>query len=379
MFFLEDEEAHIEIPPHKDRRVFIECRSRNEQSTFEQVGLALIWANQPLKSVFITFHILRSLIILPWLLVRYGPKSARPFPEWSLKQCMINAVVRQLLVYYTETKSNAMSIVVTEHKKAKERHSLAERTAANLYSSILTSSVWSPNLDEENVVLHFPGGAFVLAFGQEMYGRTVSKAMSQHLMAIDDATRFPAALQDVVTFYSYILSLGVKPHNFIFSGDSAAGNLAVALLRHLETSPSLPLPGGAIVWSPWVYVTPHAGEDYKSSKNAANDCLTAPLLQWGAEAYFPKHELTSEELAYISPLHHSFLTRVPLIIQAGTAEAFFDTIEEFAKQMTDVDGNRVKFRSTDFASHNLILTYDGVGLEHEIEGVLRDASSYFWP
>ncbi|KAF2972772.1 hypothetical protein GQX73_g778 [Xylaria multiplex] len=299
-----------------------------------------------------------------------------------------------------------MSVVVSEHKKAKERHSLAEPAAENLYSGILNSSVckpapvgglWypaplqegSPNLDEEKLVLHFPGGAFVLAFGQEMYGRTVSKAMSQYLGAsrtffaqyrpsVDDATRFPAALQDVVTFYGYILSLGVKPHNVILSGDSAAGNLVIALLRHLETSSNLPLPGGAIVWSPWVHVTPHAGEDYESSKNAANDCLTAPLLQWGVEAYFPKHEPTPEELAYISPLHHPFLTRVPLIIHSGTAEAFFDTIEEFAKQMIDVDGNRVKFHFTNFASHNLIMAYDGVGLEHEVESILRDASSYFW-
>ncbi|RYC62522.1 hypothetical protein CHU98_g3679 [Xylaria longipes] len=298
-----------------------------------------------------------------------------------------------------------MSIVVSEHEKAKERHSLAEPADANLYSGVLTSGVakpapvgglWYPgplhegssNLDEEKVVLHFPGGAFVLAFGQEMYGRIISQAMSRHLTAsrtffaqyrpsVDDATRFPAALQDVVTFYSYILSLGVKSQNVILSGDSAAGNLVIALLRYLETTPRLPLPGGAIVWSPWVHVTPQAGADYESNKNAANDCLTAPLLQWGAQAYFPKHELTSEELAYISPLHHPFLTRVPLIIQAGTAEAFFDTIEEFAKQMADVDGNRVKFRSTDFASHNLIMAYDGVGLEYEVESILRDASSYF--
>ncbi|KAI0425450.1 Alpha/Beta hydrolase protein [Xylaria sp. FL1042] len=366
--------------------------------------MAPTWSKQPLKGVFIAFQFLRTLALLPWLLVRYSIKSARPFPEWSLRLCVINVLVKQLLVYYTKTGSNAMSIVVSDSKKAKERHTLARPGDARLYSGILTSSkvrptavgglwyptplyVGSPNLDDEKVVLHFPGGGFVLAFGQEMYGKIVSKAMSQYLKAsrtffaqyrisTDDSTRFPAALQDLVTFYNYILSLGVKPHNVILSGDSAAGNLVIGLLRFLETSSKLPLPGGAIVWSPWVHVTLQAGADYEASRNSASDSLTAPLLQWGVEAYFPKHEPSLEEVAYLSPLHHPFRTRVPLIIQAGTVEAFHDTIKEFAKQMTEIEGNQVKFYQTDFASHNLIMSYEGVGLENEVESVLKDSCTF---
>ncbi|GAP90994.2 putative alpha beta hydrolase fold-3 domain-containing protein [Rosellinia necatrix] len=298
-----------------------------------------------------------------------------------------------------------MSTVVADHRKAGERYSLVNPADPNLYSGILTPSVakpaavgglWypaplsseSPNLDDEKVVLHFPGGAFVLAFGQDMYGRDVSRAMSRYLratrtffaqyrLATDDTTRFPAALQDLLTFYNYILSLGVKPQNIILSGDSAAGNLVIGLLRHLEGSPSLPLPGGAMVWSPWVNVTPQAGADYDASRNSEHDCLVAPLLQWGAEAYFPKHQPTAEELAYISPLHHPFQTRVPLLIHAGTTEALFGTVEEFARQMGDVDGNRVKFHATDFASHDIILAYSGLGLEHEVEKAIGSATSLF--
>ncbi|KAI0515052.1 Alpha/Beta hydrolase protein [Xylaria bambusicola] len=366
--------------------------------------MALTWSKQPLKGIFIAFHIFKTLAFLPWLLIRYTPKSARPFPEWSLKRCVLNPLVRQLLVYYTVTKSTAMSLVVSDQRKAKERYALAEPANADLYSGVLASDIakpapvggiWyptpvyvgSPNLDDEKVVLHFPGGGFVLAFGQEMYGKGVASAMSKYLnanrtfyaqyrVATDDATRFPAALQDLVTFYNYILSLGVKPSNIILSGDSAAGNLVIALLRYLETSPKLPLPRGAIVWSPWVHVTLQAGKDFNACRNTTIDSLTGPFLQWGAEAYFPKHEPPSEELAYISPLHHPFRTRVPLIVHAGGAEAFYDTIEEFAKQMNAIDGNNVQFYPSDLVTHNLILAYGGAGLEHEVESVLRDISSF---
>ncbi|RWA12366.1 hypothetical protein EKO27_g2740 [Xylaria grammica] len=367
--------------------------------------MAPIWSKQPLKGAFITFHIIRTLIILPWLIVRHIPKSARPFPQWSLKLSVINPLARELFVYQTETRSNGMSTVESEHKKAKERHSLTNPADAGVYSGVLSpgavkpapvGGLWypapiskeSPTLDDEKVVLHFPGGAFVLAFGQEMYGQAVSTAMSKHLKAsrtffaqyrpaVDDATRFPAALQDLVTFYSYILSLGFKSQNVILSGDSAGGNLVVALLRYLETSVELPLPGAAIVWSPWVHVTPRAGADYETCRNAGSDVLIPSLLQWGADAYFPKHERTPEELAYISPLNHPFQTRVPLFIHAGAVEALYAAIEEFAKQMTEIDGNRVKLHATDFTTHDLIMSYPGLGMEQEVKNALTDASSFF--
>ncbi|KAI1812334.1 Alpha/Beta hydrolase protein [Poronia punctata] len=363
--------------------------------------MTTLWSKQPFKATFITFHIFRTLAILPWLLIRYAPKSARPYPEWSMKQCVINAIVRQLMVYHTTTRSNAMSAVLSDHKKAGERHALASPAKAELYSGILVSDVakpaavgglWYPappsetspdDIAGEKIALHFPGGAFVLAYGSEMYGKPVSDAMSKYLKvartffaqyrpSADDATRFPAALQDVVTFYNYILSLGYKPQNIILSGDSAAGNLIVALLRHLEGQTDLPLPSAAILWSPWVHVTRQAGADYSACKNAAVDCLTSDILQWGAENYYPKHSPTAEEQAYISPLHHPFRTSVPLFVQGGTTEAIYDTIEEFAREMAGVEGNGVRFHPTEFTTHNLIMAYQGVGLDAQVQRAFED-------
>lgn len=151
----------------------------------------------------------------------------------------------------------------------------------------------------------------------------------------------------------------------------------VGLVRYLEASSKLPLPKGAILWSPWVHITPQAGADFEASRNFEHDFLFSPLLQWGAEAYYPEGQPTAEELSYISPLHHPFRTKVPLFIHAGTAEAMVDNVEEFANEMKAVDGNQVRFQSTQGAPHNLIMSYQGIGFDRQVEETSVDAFSFF--
>lgn len=58
--------------------------------------------------------------------------------------------------------------------------------------------------------------------------------MPQYRLVCNPGCRFPAALQDVVTSYHYLThELGVPANKVIVSGDSAGGNLAIALLRYL--------------------------------------------------------------------------------------------------------------------------------------------------
>lgn len=136
--------------------------------------------------------------------------------------------------------------------------------------SPLTSD--APDPHKEKVILHFPGGAFVITFGHETSGRPAWEILNKHLkaskllwaqyrLAASEETRSPAAVQDALTYYRYVVSLGVDPKNIILSGDSAGGNVVLALMRHLESaqSPELPLPGGVIVFSPWVQVTSMLG------------------------------------------------------------------------------------------------------------------------
>lgn len=306
--------------------------------------------------------------------------------------------------------------------KAKERLANIEPPATSLFSGVLAPTgsvkpgpvkgVWlpdapssqSPNLQDEKVVIHFPGGAFVITFGHEGTGRPASEVLTKHLkaskvlwaqyrLAADEQTCFPAAIQDALTYYNYVLSLGIPPKNIILSGDSAGGNVVLALIRFLESTqpasevdaggssstntPGLPLPGGAVVWSPWVEVTPNAGKNYDACANAKSDMLDADFLQWGAEAYLGKNGGEKDNLPYTSPLNYPFRTSIPLYIHAGAAEGFCESITNFAANMRGVDGNRVAFCATPKAPHDLLLGHSMFGLTDEVQAVLDEVRKFF--
>lgn len=65
-------------------------------------------------------------------------------------------------------------------------------------------------------------------------------------------TRFPGPLHDAVSAYFRLVDdLHISPENIIISGDSAGGGLSLALMMYLRDN-DYPLPGGAILMSPWV-------------------------------------------------------------------------------------------------------------------------------
>ncbi|KAI4860228.1 alpha/beta-hydrolase [Hypoxylon rubiginosum] len=368
--------------------------------------MSSVWSNQPFKALYTVFFVLKLVVLVPLVSLRYSLRAARSSPEWSLRVCVLAVFTREFFDYYARTRSHGLAAVQAAHVKANSQFSLAEVADPSLYSALLApgaakpapvGGLWFPgpptpetDLRHEKVVLHFPGGAFVLAFGTPTSGKDVAGVMTRHLKATrtfvaqyrlstDDSTRFPAALQDLVTFYCHILSLGLDPKNVILSGDSAAGNLVIALLRYLEDlrSPRLPLPGGAMLWSPWVHVTAEAGRDYAGCRNSDKDVLTASVLQWGADAYLPRGKPTADTLPFISPLHHPFRTSVPLFINAGGSEAFFDSAKDFAREMAEVRGNRIRFHATDLSPHNLLMSHKGLGMNHQMEVAAKDAYSFF--
>jgi acetyl esterase/lipase len=65
-------------------------------------------------------------------------------------------------------------------------------------------------------------------------------------------TKFPGPLHDVVSSYFRLVDdLQIPPSNIIVAGDSAGGALCLALTMYLRDN-DYPLPGAAILLSPWV-------------------------------------------------------------------------------------------------------------------------------
>ena len=65
---------------------------------------------------------------------------------------------------------------------------------------------------------------------------------------------YPAAPEDALESYRYLLSKGYAPDHIVLCGESAGGGLCYALCLQLKTM-ALPMPGCIVVVSPWTDLT----------------------------------------------------------------------------------------------------------------------------
>ena len=133
----------------------------------------------------------------------------------------------------------------------------------------------------------------------------------------------PAAVEDAVAAYRWLLAEGHEPSRLIIAGDSAGGGLTVATLVALRDA-GTPLPAAGICVSPWVDLE-CVGESMTA--RAADDWNTRELSLALAQLYLggldPRTPLAA-------PLHANLSDLPPLFIQVGTAEVLYDDATRLA-------------------------------------------------
>jgi epsilon-lactone hydrolase len=137
---------------------------------------------------------------------------------------------------------------------------------------------------------------------------------------------FPAAVEDAVSAYDWLLSTGLDPAQIIIGGDSAGGGLTAATLVALKQT-GKPMPGGAVCISPWTDMT-LTGESIVSKADA--DPMIAPDgITRVRDAYVgasdPRDPLASPILAELSGLP-------PLLIQVGENEVLLSDSTRLAER-----------------------------------------------
>lgn len=145
------------------------------------------------------------------------------------------------------------------------------------------------------------------------------------------AAVFPAALEDALEGWEHLQSLGYTPENIIVAGDSAGGNLALALTAKLRDSGE-PLPAALVCMSAW---TDLAGEGESYLRNRCTD----PVFGIGKKVkdyWFPLllDYAGSADLKdkYLSPKYGSFKDFPPMLLQVGTQEILeSDTLAVYEK------------------------------------------------
>ncbi|HOD15406.1 MAG TPA: alpha/beta hydrolase [Spirochaetota bacterium] len=136
----------------------------------------------------------------------------------------------------------------------------------------------------------------------------------------------PAAVEDAVKSYRWLLKSGVKPSRVAVMGDSAGGGLALVLLQQLRDK-KIPLPACAVCLSPWSDLT---GSGDSMRKNRWRDPLfTREAIVYTALLYAPYCDLAKPA---VSPLFGSFKGLPPLLIQVGSGELLLDDSRRVAEK-----------------------------------------------
>jgi len=183
-----------------------------------------------------------------------------------------------------------------------------------------------PALDDDGespVVLHFHGGGYVMA-NPGTHGALCSRlahACGGRVLSLDYRLApehpFPAAADDAVGAYRWLLAQDISSDRIVCAGDSAGGALALGVLVHARDS-GIDQPAGAALMSPWVDVT---GSGASILANAAVDPVLSPeLLQHWATLY------AGDALAdpSASPLFADLGGLPPVMVQVGSREILYD-------------------------------------------------------
>jgi monoterpene epsilon-lactone hydrolase len=192
--------------------------------------------------------------------------------------------------------------------------------------------VTTPESVEERVIYYLHGGGYVsgsITTHRELASRLARAAKARLLLIgyrLAPEHPFPAAVEDSVAGYRWLLSSGVKPARVAIAGESAGGGLSVATLVALRDA-SEPLPAAAVAVSPWVDM--EAVGESMVSKAAADPLLQRDMLLEMARIYLGN---TDPHTPLASPIHADLTGLPPLLIQVGTAEVLHDDAKRLAER-----------------------------------------------
>jgi len=186
----------------------------------------------------------------------------------------------------------------------------------------------------DQVIFYLHGGAYVNkspAFHRRYVRHLATLAKTRALMVdyrLAPEHPFPAALEDAVAAYKWLLTSGYKPEQIVIAGDSAGGGLTTATLLYCREH-DLALPSSAVLLSPWLDLA-GTGNSIHRLENVDMQ-LNWENLEKSAKAYYgdcpPTHPL-------VSPLFGDLHDLPPILIITGGREILLDDSLRFADRLS---------------------------------------------
>jgi acetyl esterase/lipase len=176
----------------------------------------------------------------------------------------------------------------------------------------------------KHVILYCHGGGY--STGSSLYARTLTGKLaattSMGVFCFDYRLApehpYPAATEDAMQVWNYLMFMGYGARDIIVAGDSAGGNLALSLTLKLKEEGRL-LPRGLVLMSPWTDMTA-SGKSHKT-KADIDPVLNADYLNEMIHYYADGQNLKDP---LISPLFGDYHDFPPTYIQVGSNEILLD-------------------------------------------------------
>jgi monoterpene epsilon-lactone hydrolase len=190
---------------------------------------------------------------------------------------------------------------------------------------------WTEAADPARVVLYLHGGGYV--FGSILSHRhlvaEIGRTSGSRTLAIDyrlsPENPFPAAVDDALASYRFLLEEGFEPRHIAFAGDSAGGGLVVSTLVAIKEA-GLPQPACGWVISPWVDMEA-SGETFVSRADA-DPMVKREIIVNFAQAYLNGADPRSP---FASPIYADLRGIAPLLIHVGASEVLLDDSLKLAR------------------------------------------------
>lgn len=196
-----------------------------------------------------------------------------------------------------------------------------------------------PGASARRCILYLHGGAYVmgsLACHRPMAGRLAIAAATRVLLLdyrLAPESPFPAALNDVLAAFRWLLERGFAPRDIAIAGDSAGGGLALAALR----DQGLGLPALYVGISPWTDLT-CSGESLRT-RAKADPYVTEQALE------LRRHYAAETDFAnpLVSPLFADLAGLPPMLLHVGEDEILLSDSTRLAAKASGA-GVRVELK-----------------------------------
>lgn len=273
-------------------------------------------------------------------------------PEWSCPPVFRNEKI--------EMENFSMELL---SQKDEEEETKLERTLKRM----ITKTDKFPNKDK--VILQLHGGGYIGPMKNAYYRFAVrysEESLGASVLTIDyrvaPENPFPAALEDAVAAYQWLLEYGYRGEDIIVAGDSAGGGLALCLGHYLKDN-QMEMPAAFVCMSPWTDLT-LSGVSYE--ENFEKD----PLFGNTKESMLYEREYLKEDddpkNPYISPLFGDFKGFSPILFQVGGIEMLLSDSLSAAKKARE---SEVEVELT---------VYEGMFHDFQMAGNLLPESKKAW-